>query len=129
MDKLAGDEAEREWREARSRPPVAPEADAASTRAVARVRLMMIVSGLTTLLAVAAVLGVIGYRVYHVGGSGTVPPAAGTITLPKDARVIASTIADDRVVVTIEIAGATEIRTFDLRTLKETGRIRFAIEP
>jgi hypothetical protein len=129
MDKLAGGEAERERREAHSRRQAAAEADAGSSRAVARVRLMMIISGLTTLLAVAAVLGVIGYRVYHVGGSGAVPAAVGIIALPKDARVIASTIADDRIVVTLEIAGATEIRTFDLKTLKETGRIRFAVEP
>jgi len=31
--------------------------------------------------------------------------------------------------VTLEIAGATEIRSFDLKTLKEIGRIRFATEP
>jgi hypothetical protein len=43
--------------------------------------------------------------------------------LPKDARVIASVVAD------VDIAGLTEIRTFDLKTLKETGRIRFATEP
>ncbi len=49
--------------------------------------------------------------------------------LPKDARVIASVVADDRIAVTLDIAGLTEIRTFDLKTLKETGRIRFATEP
>ena len=49
--------------------------------------------------------------------------------LPKGARVISSTAADDRIVVTLDIAGATEIRTYDLKTLKETGRIRFATEP
>ncbi len=43
--------------------------------------------------------------------------------------MIATTVADDRIVVTLDIAGATEIRTFDLKTLKETGRIRFATEP
>jgi hypothetical protein len=43
--------------------------------------------------------------------------------------MIASTVADDRIVVTLDIAGTTEIRTFDVKTLKETGRIRFATEP
>ncbi|MFY9895458.1 MAG: DUF6476 family protein [Xanthobacteraceae bacterium] len=95
----------------------------------ARVRWLMIISGLTTLLAIAAVIGVIGYRVYRAGGSGAAATAEGIIVLPKGARVIASTVAGDRMVVTVDIAGTTEIRTFDVKTLKETGRIRFATEP
>jgi hypothetical protein len=31
--------------------------------------------------------------------------------------------------VTIDVGGAIEIRTFDLRTFKPTGRLRFATEP
>jgi len=93
----------------------------------------MIISALTTAIAIAAVLGVIGYRVFRAGESGGASgggaPAAGIVTLPKGARVIATAVAGDRVVVTIEIAGATEIRTFDVDTLKETGRLRFATEP
>jgi len=96
---------------------------------VGRARWLMIISGLTTLLAIAAVVGVIGYRVYRAGGSGAAATAEGIIVLPKGARVIASAVADDRIVVTLEIAGTTEICTFDVKTLKETGRIRFATEP
>ena len=96
---------------------------------VARVRWLMIISGLTTLLAIAAVIGVIGYRVFRAGGSGHAATAEGIIVLPKGARMIASTVADDRIVVTLDIGGSTEIRTFDIKTLKETGRIRFATEP
>ena len=85
----------------------------------------MIISGVTTLVAIAAVIGVIGYRVFRAEGSaGDV-----TATLPKGARVIATAVADDRIVVTIEIGGALEIRTFDLKTLKPAGRLRFATEP
>ena len=96
---------------------------------VGRARWLMIISGLTTLLAIPAVIGVIGYRIYRAGGSGAAATAEGIIVLPKGARVIASAVADDRIVVTLEIAGTTEIRTFDVKTLKETGRIRFATEP
>ncbi|MGA2313835.1 MAG: hypothetical protein ABSF87_15935 [Xanthobacteraceae bacterium] len=96
---------------------------------VARARWLMIISGLTTLLAIAAVVGVIGYRVFRAGGSGAAATAEGIIVLPKGAGMIASTVADDRIVVTLDIAGTTEIRTFDVKTLKETGRIRFATEP
>ena len=89
----------------------------------------MIISGLTTLIAIAAVVGVIGYRVFRAGGSGVAASADAIVTLPKGARVIASAVADDRIVVTLDIAGLTEIRTFDVKTLRETGRIRFATEP
>jgi hypothetical protein len=102
---------------------------AEASRMFARVRLMMIVSGLTTLIAIAAVVGVIGYRVYHSGAGAAGVNVEGVITLPKGARVIASSIAENRLVVTLDIAGATEIRSYDLKTLKETGRIRFATEP
>ena len=87
----------------------------------------MLISGVTTMVAIAAVLGVIGYRVFK--GEGSVAPAEVTALLPKGARIVATAVAEDRVVVTLEIAGAIEIRTFDARTLKPTGRLRFATEP
>jgi len=88
----------------------------------------MIVSGLTTLIALAAVIGVIGYRVFHAGGSAATPVDT-IVALPKGARVTSSTVAGDRVVVTLDIGGAIEMRTFDVKTLRETGRLRFATEP
>jgi hypothetical protein len=99
--------------------------DPAAARIVTRVRLLMIISGLTTMVAVAAVIGAIGYRVFRVQGS------AGDViaTLPKGARVIATTVADDRIAVTIDIGGAIEVRLFDLKSLKPAGRLRFATEP
>lgn len=84
----------------------------------------MVVSGLTTLVAIAAVVGVIGYRVFKAEGS--VAPAEVTAGLPKGARVVSVTAAEDRLVVTIELAGELEVRTFDVKTLKPTGRLRFA---
>ena len=88
---------------------------------VARVRLLMIISGLTTLIAIAAVVGVIGYRAFRAGSGIATATTEGIITLPKGARVIASSLADDRLAVTLDIGGSTEIRTYDLKTLKETG--------
>ena len=106
----------------------ASDDDATTARVMARIRLLMIISGLTTLVAIAAVLTVIGYRVFRTGNNG-LPSAASIITLPKGARVIANSIAGDQLVVTVDIAGATEIRTFDLKTLEETGRVRFVTAP
>jgi len=100
--------------------------DPAAARMVAKVRWLMLISGATTLLAIAAVIGVIGYRVFKAEGSA---PADVTALLPKGARVIATAAAEDRIAVTLDVGGAIEIRTFDAKTLKPTGRLRFATEP
>ena len=100
--------------------------DPAAARIVAKVRWLMLISGATTLLAIAAVIGVIGYRVFKAEGSA---PADVTALLPKGARVIATAAAEDRIAVTLDVGGAIEIRTFDAKTLKPTGRLRFATEP
>ena len=127
MVKLAAAEPQGEWEETGThRSDI--EADTAAAGLAARVRLMMIISGLTTLVAIAAVLTVIGYRVFRTGNNG-LPAAESIITLPKGARVVANAVAGDSLVVTLDIAGATEIRTFDLKTLKETGRVRFVTAP
>ena len=52
-----------------------------------------------------------------------------TAMLPKGARIVATAVAEDRIAVTVDVNGAIEIRTFDLRSLKQTGRLRFATEP
>jgi hypothetical protein len=107
--------------------PVATEPSPEQTAALmARVRRMMMIAAATTALGMSAILIVIGYRVYR-GESATVPPDF-TEVLPKGARIVATSVAGDRLVVTLESAGMLEIRTFDARTLKATGRLKFAIE-
>jgi hypothetical protein len=103
--------------------PLDPE----QQRIVAKVRWLMLVSGFATFLGIAVVMGVIGYRVYRSGGS--VAPAEVTATLPKGAKVVSTAVAGDRIAVTVEVGGALEVRTFDLKTLNATGRLRFATEP
>jgi hypothetical protein len=104
-------------------PPLPP----AQQKIVARVRWLMLISGFATILGIAVVIGVIGYRFSRSNGS--VAPAEVTAMLPKGARVTATAVADDRIAVTIEQGGVVEVRTFDLKTLKPTGRLRFATEP
>ena len=107
---------------------VAPEPTPEQAALFARVRRMMLIAGLTTALAVAAVLIAIGYRLFRAEGS-VVAAADVTATLPKGARIVTTAVAGDRVVLTLDIGGATEIRTFDARTLKPTGQLRFVSEP
>ncbi|MGO9360855.1 MAG: hypothetical protein ACLP1D_24800 [Xanthobacteraceae bacterium] len=111
---------------------IAPETPAASdpeqsAQLAARVRRLMLIAGLTTGLGLAAVFVAIGYRLFRSEGSG--PAADLTATLPKAAKIVATGVAADRLVVTLDIGGATEIRTYDLRTLRPVGRLRFASEP
>ncbi|MGO4712251.1 hypothetical protein [Bradyrhizobium sp. 2TAF24] len=93
----------------------------------ARVRRMMIIAGLTTGIGIAAVFIAIGYRLFR--SEGSLPAADLTATLPRGAKIVATGIAADRLIVTLDVGGVTEIRTFDARTLKPAGRLKFANEP
>ena len=82
----------------------------------------------TTFIAVALVLVVIGYRVFHVKESA---PSFADVTevLPAGAKVLSTAVGDDHIVVTIEVGGVTELRTFDPDTLKPLGRLRLETKP
>ena len=96
----------------------------------ARVRRMMLISGATTGVAIAAVLFAVGYRLYRSEPSvTTVAVADVTAALPKGARIVSTAVAGERVVVTLDIGGATEILTFDAKTLKPAGKLKFVSEP
>jgi len=105
-----------------------PEPTPEQAALYARVRRMMLIAGLTTVIAIAAVLIAIGYRVFRSGGS-TGATADVTAILPKGAKIISTAVAGDHLLVTLDIGGATEIRTFDAHTLKPAGRLKFATEP
>ncbi|HXL48682.1 MAG TPA: hypothetical protein VN975_07820 [Xanthobacteraceae bacterium] len=109
-----------------SNPSAEDELDPAAAHIVAKVRWLMLISAATTGLAIAAVIGVIGYRVFRAEGS---TPAEVTALLPKGARVVSTALGEDRIVVTLDVGGAIEIRTFDAKTLKPMGRLKFATEP
>jgi hypothetical protein len=100
--------------------PLSPEAE----RAIRRVRRLMMIASVTTFLAVAAVLVVIGYRVFHLGGSAPPPPPGLGASLPAGAKVVSSAIGEGRIVLTVEVAGAIELYSFDLATLKPLGHAR-----
>ena len=106
---------------------VAPQPTPDQAVLFARVRRLMLIAGLTTALAVAAVLIAIGYRVFRTEGS--VVAGDTTATLPKGARIVSTGIARDRLMVTLDIGGVTEIRTFDAKSLRPTGRLKFVSEP
>jgi hypothetical protein len=99
----------------------------AQAQVVARVRWLMVISGVATMLGIAVVIGVIGYRVFK--SDGRAGPVEATALLPKGGRIVQTAVAGDRIVVTIDVGGALEIHTFDAATLRPAGRLRFAVEP
>jgi hypothetical protein len=98
----------------------------AQAQIVARVRRLMLISGIVTMLGFAVVVTV-GYRVFRT--EGRPGPIEATAQLPKGARLLSAAIAGDRLVVTIDVGGSLEVRTFDARTLTPAGRLRFVAEP
>ena len=100
--------------------PLNPEAAAA----IGKVRRMMVIVTTVTFVAIALVHVVIGYRLFHVKESA---PSFADVTemLPPSAKVLSTTVGADHIVVTIEVGGVTELRTFDPDTLKPLGRLRF----
>ncbi|MBR0790101.1 hypothetical protein JQ631_13575 [Bradyrhizobium manausense] len=106
-----------------------PEQTPEQAALFARVRRMMLIAGLTTALAVCAVLIAVGYRLFKSEGRAAGPLSDVTATLPKGAKIVSTGVAGDRLVVTLDIGGVTEIHTFDAHTLKPAGKLKFANEP
>jgi hypothetical protein len=101
--------------------PLSPE----QAQLVAKVRWLMLISGVATLLGIAVVIGVIGYRIFRA--DGTMHDV--TALIPKGAKIVQTAVAGDYVVVTLDVGGATEVRSFDARTMRQISRLRFAQEP
>jgi hypothetical protein len=95
---------------------------------VARVRKMMLIAGLTTAIGVGALLVVIGYKLFRSDGSAAAT-AVTTVRLPKAAKILSTAAAGDRLLLTLDVAGSVEIHTYDAKTLKPAGILRFAQEP
>lgn len=95
--------------------------DPDAARVFKKVRRLMALSVIFTGIAVAAVLGVIGYRVSRNEGSR---PAGDLVaTLPAGSKILSASIAEGRVLVTAQSAQNTELYIFDLTTLQLRGRV------
>jgi hypothetical protein len=104
-----------------------PEPSPEQAALMARVRKMMLIAGLTTTVAIGAVLVAIGYRLFT--SEGSVASNDVTARLPRGARIYATAVAGDRLVLILDVGGQTEIRTFDAHTLKPAGSLKFTTEP
>jgi hypothetical protein len=104
--------------------PLDPEAAAF----MVKVRRLMMIATATTFVAVAVVLGVIGYRVFKSGGSA--PALSDAVAqLPAGAKIVSTAVGDNHIVLTVDVSGSLELHIFDLNSLKPVGRMRFAPAP
>ena len=102
--------------------------DADQAAALNRIRRLMMIASVTTFVAIAIVFGVIGFKVYKSADAAP-PLAAAEASLPPGAKVLSTAIGDRRLVLTLDIAGAVELRSFDLETLRPIGRLRLESKP
>ena len=107
--------------------PLTPAQEAA----VAKVRRLMLISSATLVIGMGAVFGVIGYKVYKSGDGAPAASAPNGMVeafdkLPPGAKVVGTAIGEAQIMVTIEVGGATELRTYDPDTLRPLGRLRLA---
>jgi len=113
--------------------PLTPEQEAA----VAKVRRLTMISSATLVVGMAAVFGVIGYKVYTSGDRPSSaadtdaprPVVEAMDSLPPGARVVGTAIGEAQILVTIETGGVTELRTYDPDTLRPLGRLRLTPQP
>ncbi len=96
-------------------------ADPASEAVVARMRRISVISFLVMILGVGSVLAVIVYRLMTVPGPGTVVSGA----IPAEpGRLVSAVSAENRLTVTYQAETGATIVIYDLKTLKESHRIR-----
>jgi hypothetical protein len=107
--------------------PNAKPLDPAQASLVSKVRWLMLLSGVATVIGIAVIVGVIGYRFFRSQGSADQLEV--TMQLPKGARILSTTVASSRIAVTIDHEGVTEIHLFDLKTMHPLGQLRLVPTP
>jgi hypothetical protein len=99
--------------------------DPAALRLQARLKRLILISGLTLGIGILAVLAAIIYRITALPATVRPGPAihAAASILPAGARLVGTSSDGSRVVLTYEHAGGTTLITVDPRSLAVTGRL------
>jgi hypothetical protein len=101
--------------------------DPAALRLQARLRRLILTSGLTLGVGILAVLIAIVYRIATIPTAATPTPAAMVRAtagiVPAGARLVGTNADGSRIVLTYEHPGGTTLITIDPRSLAVTGRL------
>jgi hypothetical protein len=101
--------------------------DPAALRIQARLRRLILISGLTLGVGIFAVLIAIVYRIATLPTAATTAPTAtiraAASVLPPGARLVGTNADGGRIVLTYEHPGGTTLVTVDPRSLAVTGRL------
>ena len=108
---------------------VAPEPTPEQAALLARVRRMMLIAGLTSALAVAVRPDRRRLPSLPRRGKPRGTTDGHYRSLPKGARIVSTGGRRRPAGGDLDIGGVTEIRTFDARTLKPAGKLKFVSEP
>src|SRR5258708_14935387 len=96
-----------------------PEQTSEQAAMFQRVRRMMLIASITTAVAISAVLVAVGYRLFTSGGSAQTNDV--TAMLPKGAKIYATAVAGDKLVIMLDVGGTTQIPTLEAPTNKPAG--------
>jgi hypothetical protein len=88
----------------------------------------MAISLLCTGVAIAIVFAAVGWRMMR-HGNAVLPPVEATLALPANAHVVATSVSGDRMLLTVEVDGRTEIHILDAATLQRRCRLQITTGP
>ena len=97
-------------------------------RVISRVRRLMLVPLLVMIVGFLTVFGVIAYRL-SAGGERGRPQVEKVLNLSRGARVISTSVDNNKLAVTIEVGGGTEVLLYDLETMQPAGRFVIKTTP
>jgi hypothetical protein len=111
-----------------SRKKDAEELTPEQQRVIGRVRKLMLVPLLVMIVGFLTVFGVIAYRLSMSGERGR-PVVEKVLNLSRGARVISTSVDNNKLAVTIEVGGSTEVLLYDLETMQPAGRFVIRTTP
>ena len=113
-----------------------PPLDPALLRVQARLRRLLLISGLTLGLGILAVFGAVIYRTVSAIPSVPVSPAVangrltlGDLGLPPDAKLLSTAVDGSRIALTYGYSGGNAVVFLDERTLLVIGRLQLPAGP
>ena len=99
--------------------------DPATERIQNKLRMLILVSGLTMAIGLVAVFSAIIYRSVKSGNVDLPIWASGELLIGKETKIISSSLDGDLALLTLSTPEGNEIMVLDMRTLTVVSRVKF----